>query len=138
MITKKRIVLHFPHRLIDQPIICKLVKDYNIEFNILRASITPKEEGVMVLELSGKLKDYNKGISYLKKLGVKIQLLSRDVVRNESRCTHCGACITICPTSAFVLDKKTRKVDFISKRCIACELCIKACPPHAMELRMNV
>ena len=32
---KKRIVLHFPHKLIDKPIAYNLVKDYNLVFNIL-------------------------------------------------------------------------------------------------------
>jgi hypothetical protein len=49
----KRIVLHFPHRLVDQPIVYKLVKDFDLQFNILKAYVTPQEEGLMVLELSG-------------------------------------------------------------------------------------
>jgi len=38
----KRIVLHFPRRLVDQPIVYNLIKDYNLSFNILKASITRK------------------------------------------------------------------------------------------------
>ena len=47
----KKIVLRFPQNLVDQPIICRLVKDFDLEFNILRASVTPEEEGLLVLEL---------------------------------------------------------------------------------------
>lgn len=130
----KRIVLKFPHRLVDQPIVCNLVRHYNLEFNILKAYVTPREEGLLVLELSGKEKDYEKGIEYLKKTGVTVQPLSQDIIRNESRCTDCGACVTICPTGALVLDKLTRKVHFYDNKCIACELCIKACPVRAMEV----
>lgn len=65
----KRIVLHFPHRLVDQPIICKLIKNHNLEFNILKAYVTPKEEGLLVLELSGDDQSYERGIEYLKKRG---------------------------------------------------------------------
>lgn len=130
----KRIVLHFPHRLVDQPIVCRLIKDYNLDFNILKASVTPKEEGLVVLELNGKESDFKKGLAYLKKVGVKTQPLSHDVVRDDARCTHCGACITICPVAAFELDPVTRKVNFYKDKCIACELCIKACPTRAMEI----
>jgi len=133
MVTK-RIVLKFPHRLVDQPIISKLVKEYGLELNIMKASITPREEGLLVLELRGESGNYKKGKEYLAKLGVSIQPLSRDVVRNESRCTHCGACVTVCPTDAFVVDPETRKVIFHNDKCVACGLCIKACPPRAMEL----
>lgn len=130
----KRIVLHFPHRLVDQPIVYRLVKDFNLRFNILKASVTPQEEGLMVLELSGEKDNYNSGIKYLKECGVKIQPLSRDVVRNEAKCTDCGACVPICPTQALEVDPKTRKVIFHNKKCIACELCVKICPTRAMEI----
>ena len=134
MAISKRIVLRFPKRLVERAIVSRLVRDYNLDFNILKASVTPDEEGLMVLELSGKQGDYDKGIRYLTKTGVRIQSLSQDVTRNEERCTHCGACITICPTGAFALDPVTRRVSFSGEKCLACELCIKACPPRAMEL----
>ncbi|MFC1897687.1 NIL domain-containing protein [Chloroflexota bacterium] len=134
MTTSKRIVLRFPKRLVDRAIVSRLVKDYNLDFNILKASVTPDEEGLMVLELSGTQGDYDKGIRYLTKTGVKIQSLSQDVIRNEERCTHCGACITICPTGAFELEPLTRRVNFYNEKCMACGLCIKTCPPRAMEL----
>ena len=134
MAVSKRIVLHFPKRLVDRPIVSRLVKDYNLDFNILKASVTQEEEGLMVLELSGNQTDYDKGIRYLTKTGVRIQSLSQNVIRNEERCTHCGACITICPTGAFELEPLTRRVNFYNEKCLACGLCIKACPPRAMEL----
>ena len=130
----KRIVLHFPHRLVDQPIVSKLIKEFDLQFNILKASITPQEEGLMVLELSGKRENFDKGIEYLKECGVKIQSLSQDVVRNEDKCTNCGVCVPICPTEALVVDPATRKVIFHNKKCMACELCVKLCPPRAMEV----
>ena len=133
MISRK-IVLHFPRRLVDRPLVYHLIKDYNLEFNILKAQVTPAEEGLMVLELKGKQEDYDKGIKYLTEAGVIIDALSQNVSRNEQRCTHCGACITICPTGAFELDFVTRKTKFMDKNCIVCGLCIKGCPPRAMEL----
>jgi ferredoxin len=134
MAVSKRIVLHFPRRLVDRPIVYRLVKDYNLEFNILKAQFTPEAEGLMVMEISGEQKDYDSGIRYLTKSGVRIQSLSQDVIRNEERCTHCGACITICPTGAFELDPLTKRVNFDNEKCVACGQCIKACPPRAMEL----
>ena len=134
MAVSKRIVLRFPRRLVERPIIYRLVKDYDLEFNILKASVTPEEEGLMVLELTGKQKEYDNGVNFLIKTGVKIQSLSQDVTRNEERCTHCGACITICPTAAFELELPNRSVVFDNEKCIACGLCIKACPPRAMEV----
>jgi ferredoxin len=135
MAVSRRLVLRFPQRLLDKPIVSHLVKDFNLDFNILKASVTPGEEGLLVMELVGERGDYDKGVKYLTDAGVKIQPLSQDVVRNDLRCTHCGACITLCPTGAFTLEKGTRKVKFDHTKCVVCELCIKACPPRAMDMR---
>ncbi len=132
--TSKRIVLHFPQRLVDKPIVYKLIKDFNLEFNILKAYVTPQEEGLMVLELKGSDEEYNKGVEYLQSSGVRIQPLSEDIIRNEVKCTDCGVCVPICPTGALVVDPITRKIHFYDNKCIACELCVKVCPTHAMEV----
>jgi L-aspartate semialdehyde sulfurtransferase ferredoxin len=129
----KKIVLRFPGRIVERPIISHLVKDFDLEFNILKASISPEEEGLLVLELKGTQQEYDKGIEFLIKTGVKIQSLSQDITRNEERCTSCGACITICPADAFKL-KEDRTVIFDNEKCVACGLCLKACPPRAMEV----
>ena len=134
MAVSKRIVLRFPRRLVDRPIVSRLVKDFNLDFNILKASVTPDEEGLLVLELSGKQEDYDKGIGYLAKTGLEIQPLSQNVLRNEERCTHCGACVAICPAVAFELDPVTRLVNFRDEKCLVCGICLTACPPRAMEL----
>ena len=136
MKVAKKIVLHFPQQTIDKPIVSALIREYGLDFNILKASISPGEEGLMILELTGAQKDYDRGIKYLQEAGLEIQSLSQDVLRNEERCTHCGACITMCPTRAFSLEKVTRKVNFDNSRCIVCELCVRACPPRAMELKL--
>ena len=136
MAISKRIVLHFPRRLVEQPVTYRLVKDFDLKFNILKASITtdPEEEGLMVLELQGEQQNYDHGIDFLLKSGIKIESLSQDVTRNEERCTHCGACVTVCPPGAFELDSQTRRINFNNEKCVACGLCLKACPPRAMEV----
>ena len=132
--VSKKVVLHFPNKLVDEPIVCKLVKDYDLEFNILKAYVTPREEGLLVLELRGEKENYDKGVTYLKKMGVRTQPLSQDIVRNEDKCTDCGVCVPICPTGALVVEPLTRKVNFYDNKCIACELCVNVCPVRAMEV----
>lgn len=133
MISKK-VVLHFPPELIDKPIISNMVKRFNLEFNILKAFVTPREEGLLVLELTGTKKALQDALEYLKELNVKIQALSRDIIRDEDLCTDCGACTVICPTGALYMDKNTYKIVFSSEKCIACELCVKECPYKAMKV----
>ena len=131
---KKRIVLNYPPRLVDQPIISKLVKDFDLEVNISRARITPREEGKLVLEVTGKRSGLEAGFKYLSEIGVKVEPLAQDVKWHEDRCIHCTACVSTCPTNALDVDRKTMEVSFKRDKCIACELCIPACPYQAMEI----
>ena len=132
----QRIVLHFPSGLVDKPIVNKLVKDFNLEFNILKALVNPKEEGLMVLELIGEKRDYEKALQYLKSSNVKFQTLSKDVARDEKKCVHCGLCVGICPVSAFEVDPASREIVFLKEKCIACEMCVKVCPYKAMQVKL--
>ena len=134
MEISRRIVLHFPPLVTGQPVVYRLAKDFNLRFNILKASVSPGEEGLLVMELTGEQEDYDRGIRYITETGVKVQSLSQDVIRDEDRCTNCGACVALCPTAAFSLDPRTRKVLFDHNKCVVCGLCVKACPPRAMTL----
>ncbi len=134
MISKK-IVLHFSKSIWDRPIVCFLSKNFDLTFNILKAEITPNEEGLMVMELTGNRQEFKRGIDYLKEHGINVQPLAQDLVRNEDRCTHCGACLAVCPTRALHVRKDTMEVVFDAAKCIGCELCIPACPPRAMEVK---
>jgi len=132
----QKIVLHFPHDLVDKPILYKLSKDYDLEFNILRASVTPNEEGVMVLELKGDEKKYQEALGYLQKEGVVVKTLAQDVTRDDKKCVSCGLCVTICPVSAFEVITNTREVVFKQDKCIACQACVLICPYKAMEVKV--
>ncbi len=132
--SKKRIVLHFPKELVDKSIVYKLVKDFNLEFNILKAEVNPKEEGLLVLEIKGDEDDFNKGIEYLNKTGVRIQPLSQDVSMDRAKCVDCTVCIPLCPTKALVKNPETLEVEFVKEKCIACGICVHVCPYKAMSI----
>jgi len=134
-VISKRIVLHFPRRLVGEPVVSNLVKRFDLDFNILKASVTPNEEGLMVLSISGDESACDAGLAYLTDAGLTVEPLSEDVVRNESRCTQCGACTSVCSTGALAVDRATMEVRFTSDKCIACQYCVKACPMKAMEVR---
>lgn len=131
---KKRVVFNYPPHVVEQPVISKLVKDFDLTVNILRAHITPKEEGRLVLEITGKRQSLEAGLHYIKELGVEVQPLAQDVRWYEERCTHCTACVSVCPPKALEVNRTTMEVSFKRERCIACGLCISACPYQAMEI----
>jgi ferredoxin len=112
-----------------------LTKDYDLIFNILNATILPRKEGIMVLELSGSRKNFKDGVKYLESQSVQVQNASQEVKRNLGKCTHCGACTAVCPTGALSVIRPEMAVDFDQKKCSICELCVPACPTRAMEVR---
>ncbi len=132
--TKRKLLLTFPNNLVGKPITYHLVKDYDLELNILRARITPKEEGRLIVELNGKKEKLKLGEEYLKSLGVKVEPLALDVAFYEDRCTQCTACSGVCRSGAISVNRKEMKIIFEKDKCIACELCVTMCPFRAVEI----
>lgn len=133
----KVLSLRFPRSIVDQPIAVNLVKEFDLSFNILKATIYPRKEGFMVLELSGDRKNFRKGVRYLKNLGVKVESIGQDIRRDDEKCFQCGACTAVCPTSALCIRRPAMEVIFDRERCSACELCVSACPAGAMSVSFN-
>jgi len=131
------LVLEFSREVVDQPIIYRLVKDFNLEFNLLKAAINPRQEGLIVMELRGHPKDFRRGLKYLKDSGVKVKRVAGEVRRNEERCYQCGTCTAVCPSGALYIERPSMAVNFAPEKCSACELCCLACPAQAMEVRLN-
>jgi formate hydrogenlyase subunit 6/NADH:ubiquinone oxidoreductase subunit I len=132
---KKRIILRFKKDTIDKPIVYRLVKDFNLVFNILRADISPRAESLMVMEVEGTEANYKKALRYLKDLNIDTEPMEQDINRDETRCVHCGLCTSVCaPEALYIKDRKAMKVEFDYTRCIACELCVKVCPVKAMNV----
>ena len=130
-------VLKFPKEVIDQPIISNLVKKYDLEFNILKATILLQQEGVMVLEFIGHKANVKKGIAYLNEVGVSVKSMAGNIHRDDEKCYQCGACTGVCPTGALSLHRPDMAVLFDEEKCTACGLCVSVCPARAMEVSLN-
>lgn len=134
MEIKKRIVLHYPPTLTEKPIVCELVRKYNVIFNILRANFSADGEGMLLLELTGEKRNFTKSLKFLKEVGVRTEFVSQDVARIEKRCVHCGICSLVCPTAAFFINGATQLVELETARCMGCEECVKMCPYNAIRV----
>lgn len=133
----KILILRFDKTEVQEPIVCNLTRDHDLIFNILNATILPRKEGIMVLELSGSKKNFREGVKYLKNKGVHVENASQEISRDKRKCTHCGACTAVCPTGALSVERPEMSVKFEQKKCSICELCVPACPTRAMEIRQT-
>lgn len=133
----KIISLRFPKKVVNEPIVVNLVKKFDLTFNILKATIYPRKEGLMVMELRGHRNNYKKGVRYLKDLGIKVEGIGQDIRRDDEVCFQCGACTAVCPTGALYIKRPEMKVVFDWEKCSACELCVAACPARAMAVRFD-
>ncbi len=129
--------LRFPKEASDQPVIYRLVKQYDVEFNILKADILTQREGYLILELKGKRENIKEALAYIRSLGIQAERLSGKVSRDDGRCFQCGACTGICPVGALHIVRPEMSVAFDPELCTGCGLCVNVCPVKAMEVSLE-
>ncbi len=127
-------ILRFPKETSSEPMIYQLVKQYDIEFNILKADILPQREGVMILELKGVKDKVKKSLDYLRSFDVQAERLAAAINRDDEKCFQCGACTGICPVGALAIKRPEMEVIFDPEKCTGCALCVPICPVRAMEV----
>ena len=77
--ARLRVRLTFPAHLIQEPILYRLVKDFDIVINIRRADVKA-DHGWMALELEADERSLERGVKWLKDRGVQVDPIERDVV----------------------------------------------------------
>lgn len=130
--TRIKIGLAFPPEKTDKPIVTNLVR-YGLTFNILKATISPGKMGHIILEIEGADEDVQNALDYLKKQGIAVKIYKDSVIRYEEKCMHCGACTSVCPSGALVMNKTTWELEFDMDKCLLCGHCVRACPARAIK-----
>ncbi len=75
----RRVKMTFPERLITQPILFSVAKEFDVVPNIRRANVSATM-GEVILELTGEENDLDSAIDRFKELGIKVEAVSTDVV----------------------------------------------------------
>jgi L-aspartate semialdehyde sulfurtransferase ferredoxin len=131
--SQQSAILNFPRSLIGRPVLTDVIRRYDVEVNILRASITPHEDGRAFVIFDGDDLRIGDAFKYLEESGVTVILPSQKIIRDEERCTDCTACVGQCISKAITVDPETYRIAYHVDRCIACKLCIPACAFGALE-----
>ena len=121
--------LKFSPDITNKSIISDTIKSYDIDFNILRANITPKG-GKLLVEISGN--QVEESIEYMESQGISVDPIKKVVRKEEEKCVDCGACVSLCPVKAIsVSDDWEILVD--DQLCIGCAFCTSSCPMKAIK-----
>jgi len=71
--------LIFGPDMVKEPVIYQLGKKFEIVTNIRRADVT-RDQGWVLLEISGEPEELDRGVSFLESCGVKVEQAEGDLV----------------------------------------------------------
>ena len=72
MQEKHQVQLHFPLERLAEPVVTRLVTDYDLEPNLLRADVDARSGGWMVVELTGPPERVGAGLAWLRAQGLVV------------------------------------------------------------------
>jgi hypothetical protein len=76
---RRRLKLIFGSALVKEPVIYQLGRKFDIVTNIRRADVS-RDQGWVLLEVSGEADELDRGVAYLESRGVKVEPAEGDLV----------------------------------------------------------
>jgi ferredoxin len=125
-----RILLKFSEKIVEEPITSQIILELKVPVNIIAAHVNSKG-GEVLAEVPDESLD--KVVKAFRKRGVTVSLPKLIEVDSE-KCVSCGACVTLCPVEAIMIDEDGSVV-FNKEKCIGstCSACVDACPARAIK-----
>lgn len=77
--ARRRLKLIFESSLVREPVIYQLGKQFELVTNIRRADVS-RDEGWVLLEVTGEADELDRGVAYLESRGVKVEPAEGDLV----------------------------------------------------------
>uniref|UniRef100_A0A7C2SKR8 4Fe-4S dicluster domain-containing protein n=2 Tax=Archaeoglobus fulgidus TaxID=2234 RepID=A0A7C2SKR8_ARCFL len=125
-----KLLLRFDSKTVTQPVLSRTTLKTGSLINILRASVGARKGEILIEVDDEKAREVE---NVLKEQGVEVIELLEAVQKDEEKCVHCGACVSICPTEAIYISSD-KKVAIRTENCVHCGACVKVCPTKALSL----
>lgn len=68
----RKLQLHYPLSKVDQPIINRLVTEFDLQPNLVRADVNVKTGGWIVAELTGDSEVIDRAVDWMREVGLEI------------------------------------------------------------------
>ena len=130
---KRRYALRFSPTLVEQPLVSKLARAYDVDINILNADVASGRGGKLIVELVGTEKALEDSVEWLSDSGIIVSEMVKELLFDQKGCVDCGACTAVCTSHALTMDKDW-KLSFDASLCVVCGLCVQACPMRLFEV----
>jgi L-aspartate semialdehyde sulfurtransferase ferredoxin len=78
-VARRRVRLVFSPQLVTEPVIYELGRRCQVVTNIRRADVT-RDQGWVVLEMSGESEELDRAVGYLESRGVRVESAEGDLV----------------------------------------------------------
>jgi ABC-type methionine transport system ATPase subunit len=75
MIVEKTVRFTYPKHLLDQPLIYKLIREFDLLTNILDAHVTA-DEGWLLLLIRGEDEQVERGLAWIVEQGVQVEFVT--------------------------------------------------------------
>lgn len=134
---KEKYFLSYSQAAVGEPLVYTMIKRFDVKVNILRAEVTPGQEGRLLLELEGTEEALGGAMAYLESQEVTCLPSTRAILWRQEECVDCGACTGVCFSGALTLDPASARLDLKRELCIGCGLCVKACPFRLFSLAFD-
>ncbi len=125
---EKKVVLSFSPELTFRSFMNDIIRDYNININIIKADIEIAKGGRLLVTLGGEEDEIAAAEKFLTDNGVVINPMGSTIKLDRDRCIACGACTSACPSGALTIGAPDWTLNFNPDKCIICKLCVKSCP----------
>jgi ferredoxin len=125
-----KIVLTFPQKIMQNPLLAEVVLETGALINIDRAFVDAATAEI-VIDVPDDRKE--KIVDAFRRREVEVRELDTPLLFDEAECVQCGACVSVCPLDVFKLNED-RTITIDLKRCVLCRTCLTMCPQGALKL----
>jgi ABC-type methionine transport system ATPase subunit len=74
MLSKRKVRLTYPSKLLDQPVLYRLIVEFGVMVNVLEANVNSRE-GWFVVELEGPAAAVLQGLDWMSAQGIEVEFL---------------------------------------------------------------